>query len=59
MAQNPDLILFVGDIIDSQIEPIREMQMDKELARLSAPLGVFLARAITSIDLRQKRKSPY
>ena len=41
MAQNPDLILFVGDIIDSQIEPIREMQMDKELARLSAPLGVF------------------
>ena len=41
MAQNPDLILFVGDIIDSHIEPIREMHMDTELSRLSAPLGVF------------------
>ncbi len=41
MAQAPDLILFVGDIIDSQIEPILEIQTDAELARLSAPLGVF------------------
>lgn len=41
MAQEPDLILFVGDIIDSNIEPIRDMKMDKELARLWAPLGVF------------------
>src|SRR5690554_171834 len=41
MAQNPDLILFVGDIIDSQIEPILDMEMDVELSRLSAPLGVF------------------
>ena len=41
MAQQPDLILFVGDIIDSQIDPILEQRMDEELARLSAPLGVF------------------
>jgi len=41
MAQKPDLILFVGDIIDSQIEPILDERMDEELARLSAPLGVF------------------
>lgn len=41
MAQEPDLILMIGDIIDSQIEPILEMQMDQELARLSAPLGVY------------------
>jgi len=41
MAQEPDLILFVGDIIDSQIDPILEQRMDEELARLSAPLGVF------------------
>jgi hypothetical protein len=41
MAQQPDLILFVGDIIDSQIDPILDQRMDKELARLSAPLGVF------------------
>jgi len=41
MSQEPDLILFVGDIIDSQIAPVRAQRMDKELARLSAPLGVF------------------
>lgn len=41
MAQEPDLILFVGDIIDSHIEPILEMGSADELSRLSAPLGVF------------------
>ena len=41
MAQEPDLILFVGDIIDAQIKPILDERMDEELARLSAPLGVF------------------
>lgn len=41
MAQQPDLILFVGDIIDGHIEPILQQRMDEELARLHAPLGVF------------------
>lgn len=41
MAQQPDLILFVGDIIDSHIEPILQQKMDEELSHLSAPLGVF------------------
>lgn len=41
MDQNPDLILFVGDIIDSHIEPILEERMDEELSRLHAPLGVY------------------
>ena len=41
MSQNPDLILFVGDIIDSNIDPIIEQNMDEELARLYAPFGVF------------------
>lgn len=41
MEQEPDLILFVGDILDSQIEPILEQGMDEELTNLSAPLGVF------------------
>lgn len=41
MAQHPDLILFVGDIIDSHIEPILQQRMDEELSRLHAPLGVF------------------
>ncbi len=41
MAQRPDMILFVGDIIDSHIEPILAERMDEELSRLSAPLGVY------------------
>ncbi|RNC66771.1 metallophosphoesterase [Proteiniphilum sp. X52] len=41
MAQQPDLILFVGDIIDSHIEPILQQRMGDELLRLRAPLGVF------------------
>ncbi|WP_298650211.1 metallophosphoesterase [uncultured Proteiniphilum sp.] len=41
MAQHPDLILFVGDILDTHIEPILQQGMDEELSRLYAPLGVF------------------
>ena len=41
MAQQPDLILFVGDIFDSQIEPVLQQRMDEELRRLHAPLGVY------------------
>lgn len=41
MSQQPDLILFVGDILDSQIAPLIRGKMDEELKRLSAPLGVY------------------
>lgn len=41
MAQEPDLILFVGDLIDSNIDPILEQNMEGELKRLSATFGVF------------------
>lgn len=41
MSQEPDLILFVGDILDSHIDPILEQNMEKELERLSATLGVY------------------
>ena len=41
MAQQPDLILFVGDIIEGHIEPIVQQRMDEELSRLHSPLGVF------------------
>ncbi len=41
MAQQADLILFVGDIFDAQIEPVLQQGMDQELRRLSAPLGVY------------------
>ena len=41
MAQKPDLILFVGDILDSRIAPVREQKINEELRRLHAPLGVY------------------
>ncbi len=41
MAQEADLILFVGDILDSQIEPILDQEMGEELERLHAKFGVF------------------
>ena len=41
MEQEPDLILFVGDILDSSIEPVQGQRMDEELRRLQAPLGVY------------------
>lgn len=41
MKQEPDLILFVGDILDSHIAPIIEQEIEVELSKLSAPFGVF------------------
>lgn len=41
MAQYPDLILFVGDIIDAKIKPILQQHMENELRQLHAPLGVY------------------
>ncbi len=41
VEQKPDLILFVGDLLDSSIEPVQEERMDEELRRLHAPLGVY------------------
>lgn len=41
MVQQPDMILMVGDIFDSYIEPVVEQKMNEELIRLRAPLGVF------------------
>lgn len=41
MKQHPDLILFVGDIIDAHIQPVLEQRMDEELSRLRASLGVY------------------
>lgn len=42
MAQNPDLILIAGDLIDNAIEPVRRQRMEEELRELHAPLGVWM-----------------
>ena len=41
MEQEADISLFVGDLIDSYIEPVLQQRLDSELQRLSAPLGVY------------------
>lgn len=41
MAQKPDVILLVGDIIDFDITSVKEQNMDEEFKRLHAPYGVY------------------
>lgn len=41
MEQNPDLILFVGDIIDAEIDPLINQNMKEDFLRLQAPYGVY------------------
>ena len=42
-AQNPDLILICGDLIDNSITPVRQQQMEEELKELKAPMGIYMA----------------
>ena len=42
-AENPDIILIGGDLIDNSITPVVSRKMDKELNRLNAPLGIYMA----------------
>lgn len=41
-AQNPDLILIGGDLIDNSLAPLYNENMAEELARLNAPLGIYM-----------------
>ena len=41
IEQNPDIVLFVGDIIDAEIAPILEQNMKEDFLRLNPPLGVY------------------
>ena len=42
MAQQPDLILISGDLIDSNLFPVKAQAMGEELRRLHAPLGIYM-----------------
>ena len=42
-AQEPDLILICGDLIDNSIVPVINQQMQDELSLLKARLGVYMA----------------
>ncbi|MFR9165165.1 MAG: metallophosphoesterase [Dysgonomonas sp.] len=41
MDQKPDIILIAGDIVDYDLRPLLEQEMDKEFKRLKAPYGVY------------------
>lgn len=42
-AQNPDLIIIGGDLIDNSLIPLYNEQMDEELRELKAPMGIYMA----------------
>lgn len=41
--QKPDVVLISGDLIDAIVDPLREHHMEEELARINAPLGIYMA----------------
>lgn len=43
MAQRPDLILMVGDIIDYDLASVEMQNMEEEFLQLKAPYGVFMS----------------
>lgn len=40
-AEKPDLVLIAGDVINNQLRPLLHNSLDKELRKISAPLGVY------------------
>ncbi len=41
-SQNPDIVLFVGDVIDGELEPVVRQNMEEEFLKLNAPLGKYM-----------------
>ena len=39
--QQPDIVLFAGDVCDNRLEPIIDQHMHEELRMIKAPLGVY------------------
>ena len=40
-AQNPDIVFFIGDIIDISLETVVKQKMDEELRRIKPKYGVY------------------
>ena len=40
-AENPDLVLIAGDLIDRSLQPVISQKMDEELRMIKAPMGVY------------------
>ncbi|MDL2214736.1 metallophosphoesterase [Dysgonomonas sp. OttesenSCG-928-M03] len=56
MEQKPDIILMVGDIIDYDLAPLVEQNMNEEFHRLSAPYGVFASTGNHEYRLNAEEK---
>ncbi|MDR2915519.1 MAG: metallophosphoesterase [Tannerella sp.] len=41
-AENPDIILIGGDLIDNSTTPVISQEMDRDLNRLHAPMGIYM-----------------
>lgn len=40
-AENPDLVLLLGDIVDEKVEPFRKQHMGESFSKLKAKYGVY------------------
>ncbi|MEN6391782.1 MAG: metallophosphoesterase [Syntrophomonas sp.] len=40
--RNPDMVVLAGDVVDGDMEPFKEQQMDDVLAQLKPKLGTFM-----------------
>lgn len=40
-AENPDLVLIMGDLFDNSIRPVKQRQMEESLKKLNPSLGVY------------------
>lgn len=41
-AQQPDVVLIVGDLIDNSVKPLLQQPFDKALSALKAPMGIYM-----------------
>ena len=41
-AQEPDLIIIGGDLIDNSLIPLYQQKMEEELSQLKAPMGIYM-----------------
>jgi len=40
-AENPDIVIIGGDLIDNNLRPVENASIDRELQKINAPMGVY------------------
>ena len=41
--QHPDAVIIAGDLIDNSVQPLYDKEINNELARINAPMGIYMA----------------